>query len=208
MPPKPFNPPRRASTSGTKKPPGRPKGSTNSKAKANGITKPKPKRKSAEKKDTSRISAASRISFGGLPSLSPDSDLEVNSGHATSDEDDDAEEEEEEEEDLPLPTRRRKSGGGSAAEAKSRASMNGGGGGESEEANPLEGRKEGLPVDLLNVLLHQHFKETGKKGTKLTMGANKAVERYMETFVREAIARSVYERIKVKGKGAGALEVS
>jgi hypothetical protein len=40
------------------------------------------------------------------------------------------------------------------------------------------------------------------------MGANKAVERYMETFVREAIARSAYERIEVKGKGPGALEVS
>jgi len=138
MPPKPFNPPRRASTSGAKKPPGRPKGSTTSKTKANGVTKPKPKRKSTEKKDTSRISAASRLSFGGLPSLSPDSDLEVTGGPASADEDDDAEEEEEEEGDLPLPSHRRKTGGGSAARAKSRATMKRGGGGEAEEANLLE----------------------------------------------------------------------
>lgn len=53
-------------------------------------------------------------------------------------------------------------------------------------------------------LLHENFKE---EGTRLSKDASAAVGRYMETFVREALARAAFARIEVderSGRGAGA----
>lgn len=50
---------------------------------------------------------------------------------------------------------------------------------------------DAIPLDLLNVLLHQFYKEPN---TRMSKDANKAVGRYMETFVREALARVAYKK--------------
>jgi centromere protein X len=57
-----------------------------------------------------------------------------------------------------------------------------------------------IPPELLTRLLHESFT---KDGTRITKDANAAVAKYMDVFVREAIARSVAER-----EGGGFLEVS
>jgi centromere protein X len=63
-------------------------------------------------------------------------------------------------------------------------------------------RKEHIPEDLLNILIHQFFKQ---EGTRMSKDANTAVGRYMETFVREALARAAWAR--EEGGGGGDLEV-
>ena len=65
-------------------------------------------------------------------------------------------------------------------------------------------RKEKIPEDLLSVLLHQFFKQDG---TRMSKDANRAVGRYMETFVREALARAAWARDGVGEGGGGDLEV-
>lgn len=63
---------------------------------------------------------------------------------------------------------------------------------------------EGIPPDLLTRLLHENFKEGG---TRLSKDASAAVGRYMETFVREALARAAFARVEIEqergGRGAG-----
>jgi hypothetical protein len=56
---------------------------------------------------------------------------------------------------------------------------------------------ETIPPELLRTLLHEFFAD---ERTRISKGADKAVGKYMETFVREAIARANYER---NGNGAG-----
>jgi hypothetical protein len=68
--------------------------------------------------------------------------------------------------------------------------------GESED----EEQQKTIPPALLTRLLHEFFTQ---EGTRVTKDANAAVARYMDVFVREAIARSVAER-----EGGGFLEVS
>lgn len=210
MPPKPFKPPRpaaggskpktKSATSGTTA-----RKSTTPKAKSNGVSKAKnPAGEGKGKKtgkvggggDAPRISAASRLSFAGLPSLSPESGDELEfeldgdtngAGRAksanhtneravarNSDSDmDDAH------------------SLGSLTEPGDRAERE-----EEEEQTP-----PAIPIDLLNVLLHQFFKEPN---TRMSKGANAAVGRYMETFVREALARVAYEKGR---EGGGVMEV-
>lgn len=71
------------------------------------------------------------------------------------------------------------------------------------EVEPEEERTEHIPADLLTRLLHDSFKE---EGTRISKDANRAVGRYMETFVREALARAAFMRAEA-GEG-GFLEVS
>jgi hypothetical protein len=47
-----------------------------------------------------------------------------------------------------------------------------------------------IPPQLLTRLLHEFFE---KEDTRITRDANDAAAKYMDTFVREAIARSVRE---------------
>lgn len=56
-----------------------------------------------------------------------------------------------------------------------------------------------IPPDLLTHVLQQFFE---KDGTRVSRDANAAVAKYMDIFVREAIARTVVEKEK------GFLEVS
>lgn len=63
----------------------------------------------------------------------------------------------------------------------------------------VEGPENTIPINLLHRLLHEFFE---KDNTKMTKGANDAAGKYMDVFVREAIARCVHER------HGGFLEVS
>ncbi len=70
-------------------------------------------------------------------------------------------------------------------------------------------RGEHIPAELLTVLLHSFFK---KEGTRIGKEANRAVGMYMETFVREALARAAWIReegnnVEGMGDGGGFLEV-
>jgi hypothetical protein len=65
-------------------------------------------------------------------------------------------------------------------------------------------KRETIPQELLTRLLHEFFKE---EGTRISKDANTAVGRYMETFVREALARAAFMRAEMDG-GDGFLEVS
>lgn len=51
--------------------------------------------------------------------------------------------------------------------------------------------KATIPADLLTRLLHEFFE---KDGTRISKGANEAVAKYMDIFVREAIARAAVEK--------------
>ncbi|KAI9052203.1 hypothetical protein LZ554_003562 [Drepanopeziza brunnea f. sp. 'monogermtubi'] len=55
---------------------------------------------------------------------------------------------------------------------------------------PAEARAS-IPTDLINVLLHSFFKQPG---SRITKDANAAVARYIETFVREGVARAEWAR--------------
>lgn len=69
-----------------------------------------------------------------------------------------------------------------------------------QEDDEEEETHKTIPPELLTRLLHESFT---KDGTRITKDANAAVAKYMDVFVREAIARSVAER-----EGGGFLEAS
>lgn len=66
---------------------------------------------------------------------------------------------------------------------------------DEEEEEP----ERGIPPDLLTRILHEFFE---KDGTRITKDANNAMAKYMDIFVKEAIARAAAERT------GGFLEVS
>lgn len=70
---------------------------------------------------------------------------------------------------------------------------------EEEEEEEPEGPENTIPPELLTRLLHEFFE---KDDTRLSKDANAAAGKYMDVFVREAIARCVHER------PGGFLEVS
>ncbi|KAI1187722.1 CENP-S associating centromere protein X-domain-containing protein [Nemania serpens] len=59
-----------------------------------------------------------------------------------------------------------------------------------EEEEDIESNKT-IPPELLTRILHEFFE---KDGTRISKDANKAVAKYMDIFVREAIARTAVER--------------
>jgi hypothetical protein len=64
-----------------------------------------------------------------------------------------------------------------------------------------------IPSELLTRLLHHNFKD---ERTRIGKEASAALGKYMETFVREAIARAAFERSEGEGgggKGGDFLEV-
>ncbi|KIM96438.1 hypothetical protein OIDMADRAFT_58760 [Oidiodendron maius Zn] len=84
---------------------------------------------------------------------------------------------------------------------------------DSEEEDPItattipeeDERKERIPPELLTRLLHEFFKH---ENTRMSKDAGSAVGRYMETFVREAVARAENTvREREGGRGDGFLEV-
>ncbi len=64
-----------------------------------------------------------------------------------------------------------------------------------------------IPPKLLTRILHHHFKDSN---VGIGKDANDLVGKYMETFVREAIARATFERTEADDGGLGGefLEVS
>jgi hypothetical protein len=64
--------------------------------------------------------------------------------------------------------------------------------------------RPGIPPALLTTLLHQFMSDE----MRISKGADKAVGKYMETFVREAVARAAFERAGEKELGGGFMEVS
>lgn len=62
------------------------------------------------------------------------------------------------------------------------------------DAAPLESSQDAaptLPPKLLTKLLHEHFTDDR---TRINKDANKVVAKYMETFIKEALARAALER--------------
>lgn len=62
---------------------------------------------------------------------------------------------------------------------------------DDEEGDGAEEQQKTIPAELMTRLLHEFFE---KDGTRITRDANAAVAKYMDIFVREAIARSAAER--------------
>ncbi|KAI1210480.1 CENP-S associating centromere protein X-domain-containing protein [Annulohypoxylon truncatum] len=63
--------------------------------------------------------------------------------------------------------------------------------GDGEESEEEE--RKTIPPELLTHVLHQFFE---KDGTRVSKDANAAIAKYMDIFVREAIARTVVEKEK------------
>lgn len=62
---------------------------------------------------------------------------------------------------------------------------------EDDEEEEEEEPKATIPPELLTRLLHEFFE---KDGSRISKDANEAVAKYMDIFVREAIARAAVER--------------
>lgn len=73
------------------------------------------------------------------------------------------------------------------------------GSGRDGDANDATPPEKSIPKDLLTRILHEFFT---KDSTRISRDANAAMGKYMDIFVREAIARAAVE------KNAGFLEVS
>lgn len=52
-----------------------------------------------------------------------------------------------------------------------------------------------VPLALVHTLLHHHFNDKDK--TRISQGAKAVIGKYVDTFVREAIARSAFERQEI-----------
>lgn len=62
---------------------------------------------------------------------------------------------------------------------------------DDEEEDEEEDDRKRIPPELLTRVLHEFFPS---QGTRVTRNANEAVAKYMDIFVREAIARAAAER--------------
>ena len=165
MPPKPFHPPR--PTTSTK-----PSKSTTSKSKPNAnlaskkrALEKKQKTQERSKQRESNGRARGRASNYGLPSLSPDTTQEPPPASSSSSENSSSDPNASPQQHSDLPT--------------------------NVDSDPTENRTEILPPDLIQVLLQEFFT---KPNTRVKKDARAAVGRYMETFVREGIARCVWAR--------------
>lgn len=76
-----------------------------------------------------------------------------------------------------------------------------GGEGDSEEEEDEEEQRKTIPPELLTRILHEFFED--KERTRITRDANDAIAKYVDVFVREAIARAAVE----SGRSGGFLEV-
>ncbi len=63
--------------------------------------------------------------------------------------------------------------------------------GDADDGAADDVRMPAIPLALLTRVLHEFF---DKKGTRVTRDANDAVAKYMDVFVREAIARAAAEK--------------
>ena len=212
MPPKPFKPPRPSSTTAARKsttskstPTARSTYQTKTNKSAISKSKPGPKAKST------KASVARNVPH--LPSLSPDSspadsaDVRNRAHRRESGLDDSAEEDEEEEEDdndddeslpsqPPLKKPRSKPRRSSTHDASNVIELDSHDDLPADDNEDERRRKQHIPPALLTLLLHTFLAEPGKGNEKIRIGkeANKAVGMYLDTFVREAIARAAWTR--------------
>ncbi|OAX78182.1 hypothetical protein ACJ72_07513 [Emergomyces africanus] len=77
---------------------------------------------------------------------------------------------------------------------------------EITESGPVDPREELesstplIPSKLLTTLLHRHFQD---EKTKIAKDAGRAVAKYVDIFVREALARAAYERTEGESSKSG-----
>ncbi|KAJ9295154.1 hypothetical protein DTO271G3_6324 [Paecilomyces variotii] len=64
----------------------------------------------------------------------------------------------------------------------------------------VDSSEPAIPPKLLTRLLHHHFQN---EKTKIAKDANVAVSKYVDIFVREAVARAAYERAEGQGAEGG-----
>ena len=75
----------------------------------------------------------------------------------------------------------------------------------SPAAAPVDPPSLAIPSKLLTRLLHHHFTD---ENTSIAKEAKELAGKYMETFVREALARAAFEKGERVGAGGDFLEVS
>ncbi|KLJ07119.1 hypothetical protein EMPG_17389 [Blastomyces silverae] len=79
---------------------------------------------------------------------------------------------------------------------------------EPEPVDPrevLESSDPQIPPKLLTTLLHRHFQDDK---TKIAKDAGRAVAKYVDIFVREALARAAYERTEGQSSKSGSRDAS
>ncbi|KAI9755483.1 MAG: hypothetical protein M4579_004274 [Chaenotheca gracillima] len=79
---------------------------------------------------------------------------------------------------------------------------------DNEDPTSTASERPSIPPQLLTRLLHDFFEDdsgqaTGKGKMKVSREANALVGKYMETFVREALARAAFEREKEDEEAGG-----
>ncbi|KAH8668045.1 CENP-S associating centromere protein X-domain-containing protein [Tricladium varicosporioides] len=230
MPPKPFKPPRPStSASSSANPSSKSSKSTGRPRKSSpptSISKPKTKSKldTGFQKASTNAGIRKKVNVKGkgkerrlsaremgLPSLSPDSELESEGEEGEGEGDVDMDEEEAGDEGDPFSSQLVRKPSTSASKRRSHRAPtlsrspspsqqlqheNSNGVDDNEEA-----RQESIPPNLLSHLLHSMFTQ---QGTRISKSANAAVGRYMETFVREGVARCVWARAEgAEGGGGG-----
>lgn len=103
---------------------------------------------------------------------------------------------------------RRKSGG---LETSLLSSGDGDDDAEGEGQSSLQVTKTAIPPNLISVLLQMHWngedKGKGKGRTRIQGDASLAVGKYVDVFVREAVARAAWMGSEEEGVGDGGLEV-
>lgn len=151
-------------------------------------SKPLPKRKAPTSKSTKTTTAPRRKSAPtgkrGRPSFIADQ-------ASASDDDEDAEEDENDSDDDEFPSSNPRSASADDSDTSIPSTARG-------PTTTTQDAPPTIPPALLTRLLHHHFKDS-----KIRIGkeANGAVGRYMETFVREAIARAAFERSEAVAEG-------
>ncbi|GFF31796.1 centromere protein X [Aspergillus lentulus] len=73
-----------------------------------------------------------------------------------------------------------------------------------DEADDVMSSEPAIPPKLLTRLLHHHFKS---EKTKIAKDANEVVAKYVDVFVREALARAAYERAEGLADRPGGISI-
>ncbi|QSZ35479.1 hypothetical protein DSL72_008349 [Monilinia vaccinii-corymbosi] len=181
MPPKPFNPPRPSSKPGPSKPRGRPKSSASTstskstaKGKAPKAQKPRVSKPPTPQEEDEEMEEAEEIDdpFASQPTDKPQSKPEASTSKPSApNHNGDPLSSDSEIEMLNSPPAHSK-----AAHAQEE---------EEDEDEDLDERTK-IPDDLLSKIMHELFTEPN---SRISKEANRAVGKYLDTFVREAVAR-------------------
>ncbi|OJD19620.1 hypothetical protein AJ78_00477 [Emergomyces pasteurianus Ep9510] len=181
----PFNPPRPRTASGISKT------STTTKSK----TKPKPTARTTTQKSSS--SSASRRKSSAVRNNDPDDDIRISRTPSRTTPDH-----------SPSSTLASRQSSDNESDSRSRSPSS-----EPDyilaeitESAPIDPREELesstplVPSKLLTTLLHRHFQDDK---TKIAKDAGRVVAKYVDIFVREALARAAYERTEGESSKSG-----